>query len=67
MAHPPIKEGANADLACERKPRVPHRDGTCLNSDAYEITAELPGMSESDVEVVASDGGLTIKGEKKEG
>jgi HSP20 family protein len=33
---------------------------------AYEITAELPGMSESDVEVVASDGGLTIKGEKKE-
>jgi HSP20 family protein len=33
---------------------------------AYEITTELPGMSESDVEVVASDGGLTIKGEKKE-
>ena len=33
---------------------------------AYEITAELPGMSESDVEVVASNGGLTIKGEKKE-
>jgi HSP20 family protein len=33
---------------------------------AYEITAELPGMRESDVEVVASDGGLTIKGEKKE-
>jgi len=33
---------------------------------AYEITAELPGMSESDVQVVASDGGLTIKGEKKE-
>ena len=33
---------------------------------AYEITAEEPGMSESDVEVVASNGGLTIKGEKKE-
>src|SRR6516164_5353761 len=33
---------------------------------AYEISAELPGMSESDVEVVASNGGLTIKGEKKE-
>ena len=33
---------------------------------AYKITAELPGMSESDVEVVASDGGITIKGEKKE-
>jgi HSP20 family protein len=33
---------------------------------AYEITAELPGMSESDVEVVASNGDLTIKREKKE-
>jgi HSP20 family protein len=33
---------------------------------AYEITAELPGMSESDVEVIASNGDLTIKGEKKE-
>ncbi len=33
---------------------------------AYEITAELPGMSEKDVEVVASNGVLTIKGEKKE-
>jgi HSP20 family protein len=33
---------------------------------AYEISAELPGMSESDVEVVASNGDLTIKGEKKE-
>jgi len=32
----------------------------------YEITTELPGMSESDVEVVASKDGLTIKGEKKE-
>jgi HSP20 family protein len=32
----------------------------------YEITAELPGMSESDVEVVAANGMLTIKGEKKE-
>ena len=33
---------------------------------AYEITAELPGMRESDVEVVAANGMLTIKGEKKE-
>jgi HSP20 family protein len=33
---------------------------------AYEITAELPGMTESDVEVVASSGEITIKGEKKE-
>ncbi len=33
---------------------------------AYEITAELPGMDESNVEVKVSNGVLTIKGEKKE-
>lgn len=33
---------------------------------AYEITAELPGMDESNIEVKLSNGTLTIKGEKKE-
>jgi len=33
---------------------------------AYEITAELPGMDEKNIEVKLADGGLTIKGEKKE-
>jgi HSP20 family protein len=33
---------------------------------AYEITAELPGMSEKDIEVTFADGTLTIKGEKQE-
>ncbi|MGE0652038.1 MAG: Hsp20/alpha crystallin family protein [Alphaproteobacteria bacterium] len=33
---------------------------------AFEITAELPGMDEKDVEVVVADRVLTIKGEKKE-
>ncbi len=32
----------------------------------YEITAELPGMDQSNVEVKLSNGVLTIKGEKKE-
>ena len=32
----------------------------------YEISAELPGMDEKDVEVTCSNGGLLIKGEKKE-
>jgi HSP20 family protein len=32
----------------------------------YEITAELPGMDESNIEVKFADGLLTIKGEKKE-
>ena len=33
---------------------------------AYEITAELPGMDEKDIEVTASGGQLVIKGEKRE-
>jgi len=34
--------------------------------NAYEITAELPGMDEKDIEVKITNGGLTIKGEKQE-
>ena len=34
--------------------------------NAYEITAELPGMDEKNIEVKLADGGLTIKGEKQE-
>jgi HSP20 family protein len=33
---------------------------------AYEVSAELPGMDESNIDVKFSDGMLTIKGEKKE-
>jgi len=33
---------------------------------AYEITAELPGIDEKNIEVKFADGILTIKGEKKE-
>jgi HSP20 family protein len=32
----------------------------------YEITAELPGLDENNVEVKFADGFLTIKGEKRE-
>jgi len=32
----------------------------------YEITAELPGMEEKDIDVSVASGMLTIKGEKKE-
>ncbi len=34
--------------------------------NAYEITADLPGMDEKNVEVKVSNGNLIIKGEKKE-
>ncbi len=33
---------------------------------AYEITAELPGIDEKNIEVKLTNGGLTIRGEKKE-
>jgi HSP20 family protein len=34
--------------------------------NSYEVTAELPGMDEKNVEVKLINGGLTIKGEKQE-
>ncbi|MGN6765817.1 MAG: Hsp20/alpha crystallin family protein [Rhizobiaceae bacterium] len=34
--------------------------------DVYEITAELPGLSEKNVEIKLSNHALTIKGEKSE-
>jgi HSP20 family protein len=36
------------------------------NEKAYEITADLPGMDEKDIEVKVADGVMTIKGEKQE-
>ncbi len=33
---------------------------------AFEITAELPGLDEKNIEVNVANGGLSIKGEKKE-
>jgi len=33
---------------------------------AYELTAELPGLDEKNIEVKFANGGLSIKGEKKE-
>lgn len=33
---------------------------------SYEVTAELPGIDEKDIDVKFADGVLTIKGEKKE-
>jgi HSP20 family protein len=33
---------------------------------AYEVTAELPGMEEKNIEVRIANGNLTIKGEKQD-
>ncbi len=35
-------------------------------ADAYELSAELPGMDEQHIEIRLSNGVLTIKGEKKD-
>ena len=35
-------------------------------ADAYEISAELPGLDEKDVDIRLANGTLTIRGEKKE-
>lgn len=35
------------------------------NDDAYRVTAELPGLDESDFKLVIEDGVLTLEGEKK--
>ena len=34
--------------------------------DEVQVTADLPGLTEKDVEVTLEDGALTIRGEKKE-
>ena len=44
---------------------VPHVDVT-ESEDEFEITAELPGMDEQDIDITLSEGVLTLKGEKKE-
>lgn len=36
------------------------------DADAYTLTAELPGMSESEIELAVRDGILTLTGEKKQ-
>ena len=35
------------------------------NEEAYQISVELPGVNEDDVELSINDGVLTIRGEKK--
>jgi HSP20 family protein len=32
----------------------------------YKVTAELPGMTEQEIEIAVSDGMLTMKGEKRQ-
>jgi len=36
------------------------------SDDALQVKADLPGLSDKDIEVIYADGALTLKGEKKE-
>ncbi|MDN4982177.1 Hsp20/alpha crystallin family protein [Bradyrhizobium sp. WYCCWR 13022] len=36
------------------------------SANAYEITAELPGLDEKNIDIKLANGGLTIKAEKRE-
>jgi HSP20 family protein len=47
------------------RPATPAVDIT-ESDKAFEISADLPGMSEKDIEVKLAPGGLIIKGEKRE-
>jgi len=49
----------------ERAGLVDVRFDVSSSDTALEITAELPGLDEKDVDVTLSEGMLTIKGEKK--
>jgi HSP20 family protein len=50
------------ELEWETEPAV----DVAEDDKGYEITAELPGMDEKNIEVKVANGGLTIKGEKSE-
>ncbi len=59
------------DIAPSRRPEAtfvaaaPAMD-VAETDNAYEVTAELPGLDEKNVEVKVANGVLTIKGEKQE-
>jgi HSP20 family protein len=61
----PFRSLSNLERNWTRHVTIPAVD-VAENDRAYEITAELPGMDEKNVEVSITDGGITIKGEKKE-
>jgi HSP20 family protein len=53
------------DFVPAKRPTAPAVDFTD-SDNAYELTAELPGIDEKNVEVKVANGVLTIKGEKQE-
>ena len=60
----PLREFEMPDLGLPRGVLVPNLD-VKENGKEINISAELPGLDESDVDVSVQDSVLTIKGEKK--
>jgi HSP20 family protein len=58
----PLRSLAREELPFVSSPPV----DVIEKDDAFQITAELPGLDQKDVEVTCTDSTLTIKGEKKE-
>jgi HSP20 family protein len=52
------------DFGFGRQSVWPHVE-VAESGDALTVTAELPGLDQNDVEVLLSDGVLTLRGEKK--
>ncbi|WP_407165997.1 Hsp20/alpha crystallin family protein [Bradyrhizobium sp. ORS 111] len=62
----PIRSLAAFDRAWPRKVAATPAVDVAESDMAYEITAEMPGMDEKNIEVSLANSGITIKGEKKE-
>jgi HSP20 family protein len=63
---PPFRPLAAFEQSWPRKFAAAPAVDVAETDKSYEITAELPGMDEKNVEVNVANGGITIKGEKKE-
>jgi len=61
----PFRSLARLERALSKSISSPAVD-VAENDKAYEITAELPGLDEKNIDIKLDKGGLTIKGEKRE-
>ena len=57
----PMLSGGNGGFADVLAPRIDIRE----TDKSVEVTAELPGLDEGDVDISVAEGMLTIRGEKK--
>jgi HSP20 family protein len=62
----PIRSLAAFERAWPRKLATAPAVDVAESDKSYEITAEMPGIDEKNIEVRLANGGITIKGEKKE-